>query len=156
MWQINSDEKRMCCGIVEVFFCFCNPTKWDISSSGSCHCHILLIFNQPSQTIPPQWSLSQLSCIQPHYTKQFQLLLIFCFHVKTSFSSDVCLCPEFMVTVPPPPPSSNIMFQVSPYPKLDCTRPCHTWTKQEPFKNKKLEAPANNNWNLFPKVPSKQ
>lgn len=37
-----------------------------------------------------------------------------------------------------------------------CTRPCPACTKQEPFKNKTLEATANNNWNLFPKVPSKQ
>lgn len=137
-------------------FCFCNSPKQDISSCGSCHCHILLIFNKPSQKIPPQWSLSQFSRIRPHYTKQFQLLLIFCFQVKTPFTSEVCLCPEFMVTVPPPLSSSNIMFQVSSYSKLDCTRPWPTHTKQEPFKNKTLEASANNNRNLFPKVPSKQ
>lgn len=47
------------------------------------------------------------------------------------------------------------MFQVSSYPKLDCTRPCPMHTKQEPFKNKTLEATANN-LNLFPKAPSKQ
>lgn len=81
----------------------------------------------------------------------------FSFFVKeVETSSDVCLCPEFTITVPPPPSSSNIMFQVSSYPKLDCTRPYPTWTKQEPFKNKTLQATANNNWNLFPKVPTKQ
>lgn len=156
MWQINSDKKIMCCRVV-VVFCFCIPPKWDISSCGSCHCHVLLIFKKSSQKIPPQWSLSQLSCIQMHYTKQFQLLLIFCFQLKTFFFPCVCLCPEFIITVPPPLSSSNIMFQVSSYPKLDCTRPCPPHTQNRNLlKTKHLQATANNNWNLFLKVPSKQ
>lgn len=48
-------------------------------------------FQKPSHKIPLLQSLLQLlSCIQPQYTKQFQLLLSFCLQVKKG-PKDLCL-----------------------------------------------------------------
>lgn len=153
MWQINSDKKRMCCGVAEVF-CFCNSPKWDISSCGSCQCHVLLIFKKPSQKIPPQCSLTQLLHTAALY-KAIPVTSHFLFPAEDLFLF-MCLYPKLIITVTPPPSSSNIMFQVSSYPKLDCTRLCPTHTKQEPFKNKALQTTANTIDFFFPKVLSKQ